>query len=63
MSRKLNIEVKFHYGTMHLYPKCPESEFLCKIAGTKTLSESNITLAKSNGYTVEYTYHAMGELP
>ena len=63
MNRTLNIEVKSHYGTMHLYPKCQESQFIADIAGTKTISHENLAKCKANGYEISYIMPNIDQLP
>lgn len=41
------------YGTTMIYPANEAAEILAQIAGTKTLSQCDLSLAKKLGLTVE----------
>ena len=45
------VEVKNVFGARKVYPANETAELLAKLAGTKTLTETTITLAKELGYT------------
>lgn len=44
------VEVKNNYGARTVYPANQTAELLAQLAGTKTLTETTITLAKQLGY-------------
>lgn len=48
--KKLFITIKQSYGNTLLYPACEDSKTLAAIAGTKTLTDETLTLARKLGY-------------
>ena len=45
------VDIKSVYGNRTVYPANQTAELLAQLAGTKTLTETTITLAKQLGYT------------
>ena len=50
----ITIEVKDVYGQRKFYPKCEQAKVFADIAGTKTLSETNLRRIKKLGYQLEF---------
>lgn len=53
MNTIIEVEVKSVYGTDKIYPANTAAEILCKIAGTKTLSKFDLSLAAELGLIVK----------
>lgn len=51
--KKVSILIKHLYGRDLYYPDCHFAEFICWIAGTKTLSERMLAVVREEGYEVE----------
>lgn len=49
----IQVEVKTVYGVDKIYPANQAAEILAKIAGTKTLNNTDCALAAALGFTVE----------
>jgi hypothetical protein len=47
------IEIKEVYGNRTIYPVNEQAQLLAKIAGTKTLTNSTVLLAKQLGFVFE----------
>jgi hypothetical protein len=48
----ITVRITSNYGCRTVYPACPTSELLAKLAGTKTLTPGALELIKQMGYTV-----------
>jgi hypothetical protein len=46
----LKVKVKNNYGTEHIYPVSEEAKLLAQLAGSKTLTQSTIEIAKKLGF-------------
>ena len=53
------VNIKNVYGTETVYPANHTAELLARLAGTKTLTESTISLAKQLGYTFSVKAQAL----
>lgn len=53
MENTIKVKIVSTYGMERIYPACDTSRQFATIAGTKTLSKSNIKIIKSLGYSVE----------
>ena len=53
MNKSLVVEVKNIYGRNLFYPFCDDSQLICKIAGTKTLSPEVIEILRANHYAIK----------
>lgn len=51
MTQELTVKAAAQYGRIVIKPICEKSVILAKIAGTQTLTENTINLAKQLGYT------------
>lgn len=47
------VEIKNVYGSTQIYPVSQEAKIFARIAGTKTLTGTTISLVKQLGYEVE----------
>lgn len=47
------IEARDIYGQLKFYPKCAQAQVFADIAGTKTLSETNLRRIKKLGYLLD----------
>jgi len=52
MNTEIKVMIKSVYGKATIYPVCETAKSLAALAGTKTLTDSNIKLIKSIGYTI-----------
>lgn len=50
---KIIVEKKNVYGNTMIYPVCDKAQNFAALAGTKTLSMSDIEIIKELGYSVE----------
>lgn len=51
MNNEINIEVKEHYGTQHIYVISEHNEAIQQLTGRKTITKSDIVALKKLGYT------------
>lgn len=49
---QLTVELKDQYGTQVVYPVCDNSKLFARLAGTRTLTPSAISLIKQLGYEI-----------
>jgi hypothetical protein len=54
MNTTLKITLKEVYGQTKAYPACEQSEWIAKLAGTKTLTLEALRIAKDMGFTLQY---------
>jgi hypothetical protein len=54
MKHRLKLEQLSVYGRELIYPRCKISEVLARLAGTKTLSQHQVTLLESIGYRIDW---------
>ena len=52
---KIDVELKWNYGSCAFYPACEISKRFAQIAGTKTLTQDALRIIKSMGYTINQT--------
>lgn len=52
MSGNVIIEVRHVYGVPTIYPACPKSALLARLAGTKTITADSLRIIRELGYTV-----------
>ena len=53
MNNKLIVRKESAWGNVRYAPVCETAQILAQIAGTKTLTDETIRLAKKLGYTFE----------
>ena len=49
----IQIEIKRVYGNIVAYPLCPQAKIFASIAGTSTLTSSNLKRIQALGYSFE----------
>jgi hypothetical protein len=62
MDKKITIEIKDVFGQLKYYPVCKDALVFASIAGTKTLSETNLRRIIELGYEIA-TYEQRYVLP
>ena len=53
MENKLTVRKESAWGNVRIVPVCETSKLLAQLAGTKTLTEEAVRIAKELGYTFE----------
>jgi len=53
MNNKLTVRKESAWGNVRIVPVCETSKLLAQLAGTKTLTEEAVRIAKELGYTFE----------
>jgi hypothetical protein len=53
MPDTIKVSVRNVYGNETIYPACPHSVFLCRLARTKTITADMMRLIRANGYQVQ----------
>jgi hypothetical protein len=52
MTKQITIEIKDIYGKLKFYPYCKDSKIFAAIAGTTTLTETNLRRILELGYDI-----------
>jgi hypothetical protein len=53
MTTTIKVSVRSVYGRETIYPACPHSVFLCRLAKTRTITDDMMRLIQAQGYRVE----------
>jgi len=53
MENKLTVRKESAWGNVRIVPVCETSKLLARLAGTKTLTDEAVRIAKELGYTFE----------
>ena len=53
MENKLTVRKESAWGNVRIVPVCETSKLLAQLAGTKTLTDEAVRIAKELGYTFE----------
>jgi hypothetical protein len=62
MTKQITIEIKDVFGKLKFYPYCKDSKIFAAIAGTTTLTETNLRRILELGYEIA-THEARYTLP
>lgn len=52
MTKRITIEIKDVFGKLKFYPHCKDSKVFASIAGTTTLTETNLRRILELGYEI-----------
>ena len=53
MANIINVEIKSHYGTEHIYITSDHAEAVQRLTGRKTITKGDIDALKKLGFTFE----------